>query len=142
MGILKKICISEKKGTPKKSINESELIINFGLKNDAHAGNWHRQISILSYEVIEDFKKKGIDIPDGAFGENLIIEGINTDSIKIGDRLKVADSILEITQLGKECHDRCIIYNTVGDCIMPKKGIFAVVLEGSLIEEGNSVELI
>lgn len=142
MGILKKICISSKKGTPKQSITNSVLIKGFGLENDAHGGDWHRQVSILSYETIEEFKKKGINVEDGAFGENLIVEGIDTDNIKIGDRIKISEAVLEVTQLGKECHDRCIIYHTVGECIMPKKGIFAVVLEGSPIKDGDLVELI
>lgn len=142
MGILRKICISTNKGTAKESKKSSKLILNHGLENDAHAGNWHRQVSILSFEIIEEFKRKGINVKDGAFGENLIFQGIDTDSIKVGDKIRVSNAILEVTQLGKECHDRCKIYETVGDCIMPRKGIFAVVLEGSPINEGDLVELI
>lgn len=142
MGVLKKICISEKKGTAKESVKESTLIENFGLEKDAHAGNWHRQISILSYEIIENFKKSGVEIDNGAFGENLIISGIDTDALEIGDKIEIENTLLEITQIGKECHDRCRIYETVGDCIMPKKGLFARVLKGGNIKENDSVKLV
>ena len=101
MGKIMAICISEKRGTQKKSIKKAELIKDFGINGDAHAGKWHRQVSLLSYETIEEFKSRGADIIDGAFGENLVVKGINLKDINIGDKLKCNDVILEILKKGK-----------------------------------------
>ncbi|WP_304205789.1 MOSC domain-containing protein [Fusobacterium perfoetens] len=141
-GEIKAVCISEKKGTDKKNIHECEIIEGFGLKNDAHGGNWHRQISLLSYEKIEDFKKRGGEVIDGSFGENLIVSGLDLVNIPIGTRLKINDIVLEVTQIGKECHSHCEIFKKVGDCIMPREGIFAKVISGGIIKEGNIIEII
>ncbi|NME36383.1 MOSC domain-containing protein [Fusobacterium sp. FSA-380-WT-3A] len=141
-GEIKAVCISEKKGTDKKNIHECEIIEGFGLKNDAHGGNWHRQISLLSYEKIEDFKKRGGKVIDGSFGENLIVSGLDLVNIPIGTRLKINDIVLEVTQIGKECHSHCEIFKKVGDCIMPREGIFAKVISGGIIKEGNIIEII
>lgn len=141
-GKIKAVCISEKKGTDKKNIHECEIVEGFGLKNDAHGGNWHRQISLLSYEKIEDFKKRGGEVIDGSFGENLIVSGLDLINIPIGTRLKINDIVLEVTQIGKECHSHCEIFKKVGDCIMPREGIFAKVISGGIIKEGDIVEII
>lgn len=141
-GEIKAVCISEKKGTDKKNIHECEIIEGFGLKNDAHGGNWHRQISLLSYEKIEDFKKRGGEVIDGSFGENLIVSGLDLVNIPIGTRLKINDIVLEVTQIGKECHSHCEIFKKVGDCIMPREGIFAKVISGGIIKEGDIIEII
>ncbi|WP_245596514.1 MOSC domain-containing protein [Fusobacterium perfoetens] len=141
-GKIKAVCISEKKGTDKKNIHECEIVEGFGLKNDAHGGNWHRQISLLSYEKIEDFKKRGGEVIDGSFGENLIVSGLNLVNIPIGTKLKINDIVLEVTQIGKECHSHCEIFKKVGDCIMPREGIFAKVISGGIIKEGDIVEII
>ena len=141
MGKIMAICISEKRGTQKKSIKKAELIKDFGINGDAHAGKWHRQVSLLSYETIEEFKSRGADIIDGAFGEKLVVKGINLKDINIGDKLKCNDVILEITQKGKECHSHCEIYKKMGACIMPTNGVFAVVNNGGIIEEGDEIDV-
>ncbi len=139
MGIVKGICISKKRGTQKTEVSTAELKENWGLIGDAHAANWHRQVSLLSFEKIEDFRKKGAEIDFGAFGENLIIEGFDLCSIPVGSKIAVGDTLLRVTQIGKECHSHCEIYQTMGDCIMPREGIFAEVLEGGRIQVGDKV---
>lgn len=136
MGIIKGICISKERGTQKELIPEANFIADFGIENDAHAGKWHRQVSLLSYETIEGFKAAGANVVPGAFGENLIVKGCNFKSVSVGTRFRIGDVLLEVTQLGKECHNHCAIYNQVGDCIMPREGVFAVVLEGGTFEMG------
>ncbi|MBQ0027522.1 MAG: molybdenum cofactor biosynthesis protein [Lachnospiraceae bacterium] len=142
MGIVRGICISEKRGTVKKYIPQAKLIENFGIENDAHAGNWHRQISLLSYEKIEEFKAKGAQIEPGCFGENLIVEGFDLGKLPVGSRLKAGEIILEITQIGKECHSHCEIFKTMGDCIMPREGIFAKVVKGGELKVQDTIELL
>ena len=141
MGIVKAVCISEQKGTQKKNIGKAQLIEEFGLQNDAHAGKWHRQVSLLSYEVIEAFKAKGAPITDGAFGENLIVSGFDFKNLPVGTRFACNDVILEMTQIGKECHHGCEIRRIMGDCIMPREGIFARVLRGGVLKPGDAIEL-
>ena len=141
MGKLIAICISENKGTEKATIDNGVLIENFGLQNDAHAGNWHRQVSLLEIEKIEDFNKRGGNVDFGAFGENLIIQGINLKDLAIGSILKIGDALLEITQKGKQCHHHCKIYYRVGDCIMPREGVFAKVIKGGNIKPEDSIEV-
>ncbi len=141
-GKLKAICISEKKGTEKHSVLSAE-IDGKGIKGDAHAGDWHRQISLLSYDEVVKFKTANphVKIEDGAFGENLLIEGINLGCAKIGERVKIGDVGLEITQIGKECHgDGCTIFRAVGKCIMPKIGLFSKVISGGKIKTGDEVK--
>ena len=141
MGKIMAICISKKRGTQKKSIKKAELIKDFGINGDAHAGKWHRQVSLLSYETIEEFKSRGADVIDGAFGENFVVKGIDLKNINIGDKLKCNNVILEITQKGKECHSHCEIYKKMGECIMPTNGVFAVVNNGGIIEEGDEINV-
>lgn len=136
------VCISEKKGTAKINIRECEVIEGFGLKNDAHGGKWHRQVSLLSYEKIEDFKRRGGDVIDGSFGENIIVSGIDLRTLPVGTIIKINEVVLKVTQIGKECHSHCEIFHRVGECIMPKEGIFAEVVHGGIIKEGDSVEVI
>ncbi len=136
------VCISEKKGTAKINIHECEVIEGFGLKNDAHGGKWHRQVSLLSYEKIEDFKRRGEDVIDGSFGENIIVSGIDLRTLPVGTIIKINEVVLKVTQIGKECHSHCEIFHRVGECIMPKEGIFAEVVHGGIIKEGDSVEVI
>ncbi len=136
------ICISEKKGTGKHEINEAKLIKDFGIENDAHAGNWHRQISLLGFEKIDDFRSRGANVDFGAFGENLVIEGIELEKLPIGQQIKIGETLLEVTQIGKECHTRCAIFYQVGDCIMPRNGIFAKVIEEGTIRVGESCSLV
>lgn len=131
------VCISEKKGTAKKSVSEGQLMVDHGLENDAHAANWHRQVSLLSHEKVEEFKRRGAHVEQGAFGENLLVSGIDLRTLPIGTILRSGDVELEVTQIGKECHAHCEIYHQVGDCIMPREGIFARVLKGGRIAEGD-----
>lgn len=142
MGRVVAICISEKRGTQKKNIKEGNFIKNFGIENDAHAGNWHRQVSLLSYEKIDEFNKKGANVIDGAFGENLVVEGIEFTKLPIGTILRCNDVVLEITQIGKECHNHCEIYKKMGDCIMPRNGVFAKVTTGGKIKCGDEMEVV
>ena len=140
MGKVMAVNISEKRGTQKANVHTAKLIENYGLENDAHAGNWHRQVSLLSYEKIEEFKAKGAPVEDGAFGENLIVQGFDFKTLPVGTRLKCNDVILEITQIGKQCHKGCEIFQIMGDCIMPREGVFARVLHGGVISEGDEMD--
>jgi MOSC domain-containing protein YiiM len=137
------INISEIKGVPKNTIETGELVAEYGLKGDAHAGNWHRQVSFLGMESIEKMQALGIKgLYTGIFAENITTEGIELYSLAIGTRLAIGDSILEVTQIGKECHKKCAIYHQVGDCVMPKEGIFARVLKGGFIKKGDEIKTI
>lgn len=142
MGKIMAVCISEKRGTQKKNIEKVRLIENFGLEGDAHGGNWHRQVSLLSYEKVRAFEEKGISVEDGAFGENLLVEGFDFKTLPVGTRLRCGDALLEMTQIGKECHSHCEIYQAVGDCIMPREGVFARVLHGGMIQIGDEMEIV
>ena len=139
MGKVCAVCISAEKGTAKQNIGLAEFIAGYGLKNDAHAGNWHRQVSLLSQQQIEDFKLRGADVVDGAFGENLIVEGIDFKRLPIGTILRCNDVVLEITQIGKECHNHCAIYKRIGDCIMPREGVFAKVIHSGIVKIGDEL---
>ena len=121
MGIIRGICISEKRGTQKTEVPEADLKVNWGIEGDAHGGSWHRQVSLLSLEKIEAFRKKGADVAFGAFGENLIVEGFDFASLPVGSRFRIGEAELEMTQIGKECHSHCQIYQVMGDCIMPRE---------------------
>ena len=136
------ICISEKRGTQKTEIAEADIVKGWGIEGDAHGGKWHRQISLLSFEKIEDFRAKGADVKFGAFGENLIIEGFDLGKLPVGTRFRIEDVILELTQIGKECHSHCEIYKKMGDCIMPREGVFTEVVAGGHIKVGDTVKLI
>lgn len=138
-GTIRAICISEKKGTAKQETQAAALIHNYGIRGDAHAGNWHRQVSLLSYEKIVEFRKKGAEVSFGAFGENLVAEGIDFKSLPVGTRLGCGAAVLELTQIGKECHGHCAIYGRMGDCIMPREGVFARVITGGVIHVGDEL---
>ena len=141
-GIIKAVCISEKRGTVKKNINEVNVIKDFGLEGDAHAGKWHRQVSLLSYDKIQEFRARGAEVEDGAFGENLVVEGFDFANLPVGTRFRCNDVVLEMTQIGKECHSHCEIFKRMGECIMPREGVFAVVLRGGTIQKGDTIELV
>ena len=142
MGTVKAVCTSERKGIQKTPQGSITLITDYGIEGDAHAGPWHRQVSLLSSEKIEDFKSRGADVQDGAFGENIIVEGFDLKTLPIGTRFACNDVVLELTQIGKECHSHCAIYDMVGDCIMPREGIFTRVIEGGTIAAGDTIEII
>jgi len=133
------VCISEKKGTAKRDIGQGEFIAGHGLKGDAHAGDWHRQVSLLSLEKIDAFRAKGAQVQNGAFGENLVVQGIDFKSLPVGTMLRCGDVVLEISQIGKECHNHCAIYEQTGDCIMPREGVFATVVHGGIIAHGDEM---
>lgn len=142
MGKILALCISEKKGTLKTEINEANFIEDFGIENDAHAGKWHRQVSLLEFNKIDEFRKKGANVDFGAFGENIVLEGIELHKLPIGQLIKIGDVLLEVTQIGKKCHDKCQIYYQVGECIMPKNGIFTKVLKGGKVKVGDECSLV
>ncbi len=130
--------ISEKKGEQKIPIKKAELKVDHGIVGDAHAGNWHRQISLLANEDIESMRGNGIDLDYGDFAENITTEGVILHELPIGTRLNIGNTVLEITQIGKECHHGCAIYAAVGDCVMPRRGIFAKVIEQGEISSESS----
>lgn len=136
------VSISEKKGTKKHPVPFIDLIENFGIKGDAHAGKWHRQVSLLAKESMENMKKKLPTLKAGDFAENILTEGIILYKLPIGTILKIGDCLLEVTQIGKECHLGCEIRHIVGDCVMPREGIFTKVLKGGKIKSGDEIEII
>lgn len=133
------VCISEKKGERKKPVEAVELRENHGIAGDAHAGDWHRQVSLLAKESIDKMRAMGLDVTNGDFAENITTSGINLPSLPVGSRLQIGEALLEVTQIGKECHTRCAIYYQAGDCVMPKEGIFARVLKPGVIKAGDAV---
>ncbi|SCY03759.1 MOSC domain-containing protein [Alkaliphilus peptidifermentans] len=136
------INISSEKGIPKDPIDKGEFLIDFGLKEDSHGGDWHRQVSLLAQESIEKIKDMGVkDLSPGRFAENITTEGICLYELPVGTQLKIGDTIQEVTQIGKECHTRCAIFHTVGDCVMPKEGIFTKVIKGGTVKAGDSIEV-
>ncbi len=141
MGSVKAVCISAERGTQKENIRQAKAILDWGLEGDAHAGHWHRQVSLLAQESIEDFEKRGIVLAPGAFGENLVVEGIALSKLPVGTRLNCGEAVLEITQIGKECHQDCVIRQRTGDCIMPREGVFARVVQEGRISEGDAVSI-
>lgn len=142
MGKILAICISEKKGVQKRPIEEAVLIEDWGIEKDAHGGKWHRQVSLLSFEKIEEFRARGAEVDFGDFGENLVVEGFDLRQVPVGTRFRIGDVILELTQIGKECHSHCAIYHAVGDCIMPREGVFTEVIKGGKIKTGDTIEML
>jgi TatD DNase family protein len=146
MGTVKAVCISAEKGTAKRNVGQAELVENHGLKGDAHAGSWHRQVSLLSLQKIDAFraadlsgKSEGAGIIDGDFGENLVVDGIDFSALPEGTVLRCGEALLEMTQIGKECHSHCAIFKRMGDCIMPREGVFARVIHGGIIKTGDTM---
>jgi len=139
VGKITAICISREKGTPKSRIDKAELVAGHGIKGDAHAGVGHRQVSLISKEKIEEFISKGAQIEHGAFGENLVVSGIDFKTLPVGTILRAGGAVMEMTQIGKECTAPCQIYRRMGDCIMPREGVFAKVLKGGVIETGDEI---
>lgn len=142
MGVIRAICTSEKKGTQKHEVPAAKLVENWGMEGDAHGGTWHRQVSLLSLEKIEAFRARGAQVDFGAFGENLVVEGYDFRALPVGTRFSCGEALLEMTQIGKECHSHCNIYKVVGDCIMPREGVFAKVLRGGDVRVGDALTMI
>ncbi len=138
-GRITAICISEKKGTRKTEVPCAVLKEDWGIEGDAHAGKWHRQVSLLALEKTEEFKARGAQVDFGAFGENLIVEGFDLRRILVGTQFEIGEAVLELTQIGKECHTHCAIYKAAGDCIMPREGVFAKVIKGGEIRPGDQI---
>lgn len=137
------VCISREKGTVKENINEGKLVENFGLEGDAHGGKWHRQVSLLAEESIDKMRGKGFKLNYGDFAENLTIRGLVLHKLPVGTLLKVGEeSLLEVTQIGKECHHDCQIMQQIGSCIMPVEGIFARVIKGGNVKAGDRIRII
>ena len=135
-GIIKAVCISPAKGTEKQNVHHAHVIENWGLENDAHAGNWHRQVSLLSYEHVQAFNAAGGAVQPGDFGENILVCGIDFSALPVGTLLMAGEVVLKLTQIGKECHNHCQIFQRVGDCIMPREGVFATVEQGGELRPG------
>ena len=143
MATVEAVCISKKKGIVKKAVDIATFKANWGITDDAHGGKWHRQVSLLAGESIDRVKEKLPSLRDGAFAENIITRGIDLTAIQVGDRVQVGDTvILEITQIGKKCHnDGCAIKKATGDCIMPKEGLFAIVVAGGTISGADKIQI-
>lgn len=141
MGKIWAVCVSGAKGTPKADVGQANFVENWGIEGDAHAGRWHRQVSLLSLEKIRAFQAKGAQVEFGAFGENLVVEGFDFRALPVGARFTCGDVILEMTQIGKECHDHCAIYQAVGECIMPREGVFAKVVRGGVLRVGDELTM-
>jgi len=141
MAHVEAVCISKKKGMVKKEQAKVILKTQWGMEDDAHAGDWHRQVSLLAGESIDTVKKVLPTLKNGAFAENIITRGLDLTSLKIGERLRVGERvILEITQIGKECHNQgCAIKKATGDCIMPREGVFARVIQGGEAKAGDPI---
>jgi MOSC domain-containing protein YiiM len=137
------VCTSKEKGERKTDVGQAELREGFGLVGDAHGGDWHRQVSMLAIESIDKMRASGLDVGPGDFAENLTTQGVNLYTLPVGTRLRVGDSVLlEMTQIGKECHDRCAIYQQAGDCVMPREGVFATVINSGPVKTGDSLEVL
>jgi molybdenum cofactor synthesis domain-containing protein len=141
-GKLLHVCISAKKGIAKHEVPSANIVVEHGMEGDAHAGDWHRQVSLLAHVDIEFMRAKGLTLKPGAFGENLVIAGVDTDELGVGSQLRIGPVLLKLTQIGKVCHTRCAIYYTTGDCIMPRTGLFARVLEGGTLHPDMPVEVV
>ena len=136
------VCVSKTKGEKKAPVPFVRLVPGHGVDRDAHAGPGHRQVSLLAVESIAKMKEKGLSVGPGDFAENITVEGIDIVRLRVGDRLRSGEALLEITQIGKECHNRCAIYYQAGDCVMPKEGVFARVLHGGTLRAGDAMEIV
>ncbi len=140
-GTVVAISISQVKGIPKSNVAQAELISDFGIIGDAHAGSGHRQISLLAIESIRSMQAKGAQVEPGNFAENITTEGISLINLAIGDLIQIGKCLLQVTQIGKECHSRCAIFEIAGDCVMPREGIFTKVLTGGSIKVGDTITI-
>jgi MOSC domain-containing protein YiiM len=136
------VCTSKSKGTRKRNVHRGELRPDWGIVGDAHAANWHRQVSLLAWESIEKMRALGLNVSEGSFAENITTEGLSLVDLPIGTRLRLGEALVEVTQIGKVCHDRCAIYYQAGDCVMPREGIFVKVRDGGQVAVGDTIEVI
>jgi MOSC domain-containing protein YiiM len=136
------VCTSEKTGTRKANVGSALVKINWGIEGDAHAGEWHRQVSLLAMESIDKMRAQGLEVGPGDFAENITTEGLVLYELPIGTRMKMGETLAEVTQIGKVCHDRCAIYEQAGDCVMPREGIFVRILQGGQVNVGDEIEIL
>jgi MOSC domain-containing protein YiiM len=136
------VCTSTRKGIRKKDVGQGELRPDWGLVGDAHAADWHRQVSLLAWESIEKMRAVGLNVGCGSFAENITTKGLSLVDLPVGTRLRLGGALVEVTQIGKECHDRCAIYYQAGDCVMPREGIFVRVCEGGSVHTGDAIEVL
>ena len=134
--------ISKSKGERKASVASVQFRADHGIVDDAHAGDWHRQISLLAKESIDKMRKLGLDVDSGDFAENITTQGLDLVALPVGTHVEIGETLVEVTQIGKECHNRCAIYHQAGDCVMPKEGIFAKVLRGGIVLSGDAVRIL
>lgn len=136
------VCTSKKKGVRKRDVGWAELRPNWGLVGDAHAADWHRQVSLLAWESIEKMRALGLKVQAGSFAENITTEGLSLVDLPLGTHLRLGEALVKVTQIGKVCHDRCAIYAQAGDCVMPREGIFVEVVEGGVVQNGDAVRVL
>ena len=141
-GTILAVCTSERKGTQKQNVEHAQLRPDWGIVGDAHAADWHRQVSLLAWESIEKMRALGLDVNPGSFAENITTRGLSLVDLPIGTHLRLGQALVEVTQIGKECHDRCAIYAQAGDCVMPREGIFVKVHQGGAVRVGDAVEVL
>ncbi len=143
-GVVRAVCVSKRKGTRKDVVDGPVTVVEqHGVAEDAHAGDWHRQVSLLAWESIEKARSRGLDVKEGDFAENITTEGINLMALPLGTQLKIGDDVLlELSQQGKVCHKKCAIYYLAGDCIFPREGIFFVALKGGKVQAGDSIDVV
>lgn len=134
--------ISARKGERKTSVSSARFKIDHGIVDDAHAGRWHRQVSLLAKESIDKMRNLGLDVDSGDFAENITTQGVDLVALPIGTHVEIGEVLVEVTQIGKECHNRCAIYHQAGDCVMPKEGIFARVLREGVVQAGDDVRVL
>lgn len=142
MGNVIAVCTSPAKGTQKTNVGSARFVEDWGIEGDAHAGKWHRQVSLLSWDKVEAFRARGAEVRDGDFGENLVVSGIDFRTLPIGTKFQCNDVVLELTQIGKECHHGCQIFQKMGECIMPREGVFTRVLHGGTISVGDTLTIV
>ncbi len=136
------VCVSDRTGIPKHDVGTGMLKVDWGIEGDAHAGNWHRQVSLLAMESIDKMKAKGLKVRPGSFAENITTEGIELYTLPVGTRMRLGGALAEVTQIGKVCHDHCAIYYQAGDCVMPREGIFVKILEPGAVSVGDVVSIL
>jgi len=136
------VCTSAKKGVRKRDIGRAELRAGWGIVGDAHAAPWHRQVSLLAWESIEKMRALGLNVAEGSFAENITTQGLSLVDLPVGTRLRLGEALVQVTQIGKVCHERCAIYYQAGDCVMPREGIFVEVLEGGEVQVGDSIRVL
>jgi MOSC domain-containing protein YiiM len=141
-GYVVSVNLSEKKTVRKQRYERGTLVLDRGFEGDAHAGDWHRQVSLLALESIDEMRDKGLDVGPGDFAENITTEGVDVMTLPVGSVVRVGDTVLEVSQVGKVCHNKCAIYYQAGDCVMPREGVFAVVREAGEVAIGDEVEIV